>query len=86
MKASKEWVEGVGSLVKRKEVIPVLDSTWRFDDDGVKEAYRRIMTGHARGKVVIRVLNFRVLNFQVEIGIEITSSHDALSINEFDKF
>jgi NADPH:quinone reductase-like Zn-dependent oxidoreductase len=43
--------------VKSKEVKPVLDSTWKFDDDGIKEAYRRIMTSHARGKVVIQVLD-----------------------------
>jgi NADPH:quinone reductase-like Zn-dependent oxidoreductase len=33
------------------KVIPVVDSVYKFDDALI--AYNRIMTGHARGKVVI---------------------------------
>jgi NADPH:quinone reductase-like Zn-dependent oxidoreductase len=56
VKTSKEKLEGVGSLVQSKEVKPVIDSTWKFDDDGIKGAYKKIMTCRARGKVVIKVV------------------------------
>jgi len=36
------------------EVKPVIDSVYRFDD--VYSAYDKLMTGHARGKVVIEVV------------------------------
>jgi reticulon-4-interacting protein 1, mitochondrial len=55
MDVSKEHVECVGSLAERKEIRPVVDSIWQFDD-GVKEAYSKIMSNHARGKVVIQVV------------------------------
>ena len=55
MNVTEEAVQSVGRLVDKKEIKPVLDSIWAFDDQGVKDAYRKIMTGHARGKVVIKV-------------------------------
>jgi NADPH:quinone reductase-like Zn-dependent oxidoreductase len=55
MQATEEKMTKVGELVERKEVRTVVDSVWGFDDEGVKGAYRKIMTGHARGKVVIKI-------------------------------
>jgi NADPH:quinone reductase-like Zn-dependent oxidoreductase len=57
MQATGEKMQRVGELVKGGKVKPVVDSVWEFDEEGVKGAYRTIMSGHARGKVVIKVLN-----------------------------
>lgn len=55
IKVTKEHIDGVGNLMQNREMTPVLDSTWKFNDDGIKGAYARIMTGRARGKVVIKI-------------------------------
>jgi len=61
-KIAKMIVEGnVFGFVSRSFVVhtrvgkvkPVIDSVYKFDD--VYSAYDKIMTGHARGKVVIEV-------------------------------
>lgn len=57
MQATGEKMRGVGELVKEGNLKPVVDSVWEFDEEGVKGAYRKIMAGHARGKVVIKVVN-----------------------------
>jgi len=57
MQATGEKMRRVGKLVKEGNLKPVVDSVWGFDEEGVKGAYRKIMTGHARGKVVIKVMN-----------------------------
>ena len=46
----KEWLEETLNLDRSKIVI---DSTWGFDQ--VKEAFAKLNTGQARGKVVVRV-------------------------------
>ncbi|KAJ6519424.1 hypothetical protein C8R45DRAFT_951443 [Mycena sanguinolenta] len=38
-----------------KGVKPAVDSVHPFDQDGVTKAFEKLMTGHARGKVVIKV-------------------------------
>lgn len=54
-RTNPEDIKEVGNLIERKEVKPVLDSIWTFDADGIKGAYQKIMTGHAAGKVVIKI-------------------------------
>jgi reticulon-4-interacting protein 1, mitochondrial len=56
IKVTKEHIEAVGNLVQSRVIVPVLDSTWKFDDNGIKGAYAKIMTRHARGKVVIKIV------------------------------
>ncbi|CAD0089849.1 unnamed protein product, partial [Aureobasidium vineae] len=46
----KEWLEETESLDRSKIV---LDSTWEFDQAG--EAFAKLNTGRARGKVVVKV-------------------------------
>jgi NADPH:quinone reductase-like Zn-dependent oxidoreductase len=46
----------IGVWVDNKQVKPRLDSVWGFDSEGVKGAYEKLMTGHAAGKVVIKVV------------------------------
>jgi NADPH:quinone reductase-like Zn-dependent oxidoreductase len=36
-------------------VKPVVDSVHAFDEEGVKNAFEKLMTKHAKGKVVIKV-------------------------------
>ena len=55
MDVTKDKVENVGKLVDEKKLKPTLDSIWDFNDEGIKAAYTKIMTRHARGKVVIRL-------------------------------
>ena len=55
MTLNAEDVKKIGELIERKEIKPILDSVWNFDADGVKGAYQKIMTGHAVGKVVIKI-------------------------------
>ncbi|KAG9694891.1 NAD(P)-binding protein, partial [Aureobasidium melanogenum] len=46
----KEWLEETLNLDRNKIII---DSTWNFDQ--VKEAFAKLNTGRARGKVVVKV-------------------------------
>lgn len=50
-----ETMQNVGRLIDQKQIRPVLDSIWEFNDQGIRDAYTKIMTHHARGKVVIKV-------------------------------
>ena len=52
-KVVPEDLHAIGGMIERKEISPVLDSTWNFNDEGVKGAYEKIIGGHAAGKVVI---------------------------------
>ena len=45
----------IGRLIDRKQIKPIVDSVWNFDDEGIKGAYQRIMTGHAAGKVIVKI-------------------------------
>lgn len=56
IQANEGKMRRVGELIDKREVKPVVDSTWEFDAEGVKGAYGKIMGGHARGKVVIKVI------------------------------
>jgi NADPH:quinone reductase-like Zn-dependent oxidoreductase len=53
--ANSRDIKEIGSLIERKEIKPVLDSIWAFDSDGIRGAYQKIMTGHAAGKVVVKI-------------------------------
>lgn len=55
MSPTKETVAAIGELVDQRVIKPVLDSVWKFDDEGIKAAYSIIMSHRARGKVVIKV-------------------------------
>lgn len=46
----KDWLEETLSLDKEKIII---DSTWEFEQ--VKEAFEKLNTGRARGKVIVNV-------------------------------
>ena len=46
----------IAGMIQRREIKPVLDSVWKFHEDDVKEAYRKLNSGHAAGKVVISVI------------------------------
>jgi len=55
MNVTEEAVQNVGRLIDQREIKPVLDSVWEFTNEGVKDAYTKLMTVHARGKVVIKI-------------------------------
>jgi len=55
MHPSKENVQVMEELVEQKVFRPVIDSVWPFDDDGIKDAYKKIMSNRARGKVVVKM-------------------------------
>jgi reticulon-4-interacting protein 1, mitochondrial len=55
--ADPKDIKAIGGLIERKEIKPVMDSTWAFDSEGIKGAYQKIMTGHAAGKVVIKIMD-----------------------------
>lgn len=44
-------VKEIASLIEKKKLVPVVDST--FDFAQLPEAYKKVMTGHLRGKVVV---------------------------------
>ena len=48
----REFPSDPGPLCEGK-VKPVIDSVYKFDD--VLSAYDKILTGHARGKVVVEI-------------------------------
>jgi len=50
---NKDYLLAVGDLVAEGKVKPLMDSTYSFND--VLKAYERIMTGRAKGKVVVQV-------------------------------
>jgi NADPH:quinone reductase-like Zn-dependent oxidoreductase len=45
----------VAQLVESGQVKPVIDEVFAFDD--VPKAYSKLKTGHAKGKIVVRVNN-----------------------------
>lgn len=45
----------IGSMVEKKEITPVIDQVFRFEDTPL--AYRKVLDGHARGKTVISLKN-----------------------------
>jgi NADPH:quinone reductase-like Zn-dependent oxidoreductase len=49
---SKE-LEQVGQWMKEGKVKPVIDSTWSFDK--VPQAFEKLKTGRAKGKIVVTV-------------------------------
>ena len=55
MNVTEEEVQNVGRLIDQREIKPVLDSVWEFTNEGVKDAYTKLMTVHARGEVVIKI-------------------------------
>jgi reticulon-4-interacting protein 1, mitochondrial len=55
MNVSKVGLTKIGNMVDREEIRPVVDSVWEFNDEGVKGAYSKIMSGHARGKVIVKI-------------------------------
>ncbi|KAJ7077884.1 hypothetical protein B0H15DRAFT_861309 [Mycena belliarum] len=53
----KKSLEIVRDLVAQGALKPKVDSVHTFDRDGVMQAYEKLMTKHAVGKVVIKVVN-----------------------------
>ncbi|KAF8172608.1 NAD(P)-binding protein [Mycena galopus ATCC 62051] len=51
----KEDIEIVRNLVATGTVKPIVDSVYSFDQEGVLKAFEKLMTKHARGKVVIKI-------------------------------
>jgi NADPH:quinone reductase-like Zn-dependent oxidoreductase len=50
---SFEDLSKLGQLVAEKSVVPVIDETFGFNN--VPQAYNKLKTGRARGKIVVRV-------------------------------
>ncbi|KAF7367257.1 Quinone oxidoreductase [Mycena sanguinolenta] len=48
-------IEACRDLIAKGAVKPVLDSVHLFDQEGVTKAFEKLMTSHAKGKVVIKV-------------------------------
>lgn len=44
----------IGRLLEQKDVRPIIDSIWKFEE--FKEAFAKVEGGHARGKVIIKVV------------------------------
>ncbi|KAF7356744.1 Quinone oxidoreductase [Mycena venus] len=51
----KKDVEAVRELVAKGAVKPVVDSMYSFDREDVVKAFEKLMTAHAKGKVIIKV-------------------------------
>jgi alcohol dehydrogenase len=45
----------ISKLISAGKVKPIIDSTYIFDEAGVKAAFERSMSGKASGKVVIKM-------------------------------
>jgi len=54
-KVVPEDLHAIGGMIERKEMVPILDSVWKFNDEDIKRAYEKIISGHAAGKVVISI-------------------------------
>jgi reticulon-4-interacting protein 1, mitochondrial len=52
---TKETVQAIGELVEQKVLKPAIDSLHTFDDEGIKGAYGKMMSGRARGKIVVNI-------------------------------
>jgi len=57
VKLGKKDIETVGDLVSKGAVKPIVDSVYSFDRDNVMKAYEKLMTKHAAGKVVVKVMD-----------------------------
>jgi NADPH:quinone reductase-like Zn-dependent oxidoreductase len=55
MAVAEADLKEIGRMIQSKEIKPVLDSVWSFDDEGIKGAYQKLMTGHAAGNVVVKI-------------------------------
>ncbi|XP_035234120.1 reticulon-4-interacting protein 1 homolog, mitochondrial-like [Stegodyphus dumicola] len=45
----------IAKMIDKKQINPVIEKVYMFDE--TPEAYRRLLKGHARGKVVINVMS-----------------------------
>ncbi|KAF8216311.1 hypothetical protein K438DRAFT_1797001 [Mycena galopus ATCC 62051] len=52
---AKQDLEVVRDLVAKGTVKPIVDSVHSFDQEGVMQAFEKLMSKHAKGKVVIKV-------------------------------
>jgi NADPH:quinone reductase-like Zn-dependent oxidoreductase len=43
----------IAELIEKSKVKPIVDSVWKFKEFG--EAFVKVESGHARGKVIIKV-------------------------------
>ncbi|KAJ7175746.1 hypothetical protein C8R46DRAFT_989846 [Mycena filopes] len=53
----KKDIATVADLVQKGVVKPIIDSVYSFDRDSVMKGYEKLMTKHAVGKVVIKVMD-----------------------------
>jgi NADPH:quinone reductase-like Zn-dependent oxidoreductase len=53
MEPRGEELEGIGRFLEKAMLKATVDSVWKME--GFEEAFAKTATGHARGKVVIRV-------------------------------
>ncbi|KAJ7634143.1 NAD(P)-binding protein [Mycena polygramma] len=55
VRLGKKDIEGVRDLTTKGTIKPIVDSVHTFDQEGVLEAFEKLMSKHARGKVVVKV-------------------------------
>ncbi|KAI0599652.1 zinc-binding oxidoreductase [Biscogniauxia sp. FL1348] len=53
MRSEAAWFTQIGKWMAEGKVRPVIDEAFEFDD--VVEAYKKLRTGHARGKIIVHV-------------------------------
>jgi len=52
---AKEDFNEIAGFIERKEIKPIVDSVWNFDDQGVSGGYHRVVSGHPVGKVIVKI-------------------------------
>ena len=52
---AKEDLKVITGMIEKKEIKPIVDSVWSFDDEGVRKGYQRVISGHPAGKVVVKI-------------------------------
>ncbi|KAI1491745.1 zinc-binding oxidoreductase [Biscogniauxia mediterranea] len=53
MRSETAWFTQIGKWMAEGKVRPVIDEAFEFDD--VVEAYKKLRTGHAKGKIIVHV-------------------------------
>ncbi|KAI1501533.1 zinc-binding oxidoreductase [Biscogniauxia marginata] len=53
MKSDSAYFSQIGEWISEGKVRPVIDEVFEFDD--VPEAYKKLRTGHAKGKIIVHV-------------------------------
>jgi len=56
-KKEGKQLQEIADFVDKKQLIPIIDSVYPFTQEGVEQAYEKLSSRRARGKIIIDVLN-----------------------------